>query len=375
MPTGEDAAFSFLAQPSSAKTYTFGVRQTYSDGSVVDWSGPESSDTPAPTVEAKSLVRRRRAARRSRSSRSSSARSASCSASSRSSPAEGARWREAPRAIVLACRAAGGAGAAGRGVRARGAAARRFRRRACTLSAPPKQVALTYSEAVEPRFAIVSVTDAAGQQEAAGPPPRSPANPDTLARPAQAHARGLVPRLLARHLGRRPPGARGVHVRGRAECRAGAAVPGPVDLRDGSHAPPARRALGGLPRGDGRDRAARLPARDRPPGCPPRRRDSLRSVSIAFVVAAAVGLVAIPVYLRSRRRTSPCAPSSRSARSCRCSHVSAFGRGYLDLELCFALFVAAGAIALWVDRPDGAQRSIVELLAFAGAGSPLLRRS
>lgn len=54
VPTGEDAAFSFLAQPSSAKTYTFGVRQTYSDGSVVDWSGPESSDAPAPTIEAKS---------------------------------------------------------------------------------------------------------------------------------------------------------------------------------------------------------------------------------------------------------------------------------------------------------------------------------
>jgi uncharacterized protein YcnI len=54
VPTGEDAAFSFLAQPSSAKTYTFAVRQTYSDGSVVDWSGPESSDTPSPTVDAKS---------------------------------------------------------------------------------------------------------------------------------------------------------------------------------------------------------------------------------------------------------------------------------------------------------------------------------
>ena len=54
VPTGEDAAFAFLAQPSSAKTYTFGVRQTYADGSVVDWSGPESADNPAPTIEAKS---------------------------------------------------------------------------------------------------------------------------------------------------------------------------------------------------------------------------------------------------------------------------------------------------------------------------------
>ena len=54
VPTGEDAAFSFIATTDAAKTYTFSVRQTYSDGSVVDWSGPESSDMPAPTVEAKS---------------------------------------------------------------------------------------------------------------------------------------------------------------------------------------------------------------------------------------------------------------------------------------------------------------------------------
>ena len=56
VPTGEDATFSFLGQPSTAKTYTFGVRQTYSDGSVVDWSGPESSDTPSPTIEVRSSL-------------------------------------------------------------------------------------------------------------------------------------------------------------------------------------------------------------------------------------------------------------------------------------------------------------------------------
>ena len=56
VPTGEDAAFSFLGTPSSSKTYTFGVRQTYSDGSIVDWSGPESSDTPAPTLQAKTSL-------------------------------------------------------------------------------------------------------------------------------------------------------------------------------------------------------------------------------------------------------------------------------------------------------------------------------
>jgi hypothetical protein len=32
------------------------VRQTYSNGSVVDWSGSESSDSPAPTIEAKSSL-------------------------------------------------------------------------------------------------------------------------------------------------------------------------------------------------------------------------------------------------------------------------------------------------------------------------------
>ena len=56
VPTDEDAIFQFLASPDSSKTYTFKVRQTYSDGSVVDWSGPESSDTPAPRIEAKSSL-------------------------------------------------------------------------------------------------------------------------------------------------------------------------------------------------------------------------------------------------------------------------------------------------------------------------------
>ena len=56
VPTEEDAVFQFLGNADSSKTYTFKVRQTYSDGSVVDWSGPESSDTPAPVVEAKSSL-------------------------------------------------------------------------------------------------------------------------------------------------------------------------------------------------------------------------------------------------------------------------------------------------------------------------------
>src|SRR6185437_2103334 len=36
VPTAEDSTFQFLAEPQSAKTYTFSVQQTYSDGTVVD---------------------------------------------------------------------------------------------------------------------------------------------------------------------------------------------------------------------------------------------------------------------------------------------------------------------------------------------------
>jgi uncharacterized protein len=51
-PTGDDSLFQFLAQPAAAKTYTFQVEQTYSDGSIVNWAGPESSAAPAPTIGA-----------------------------------------------------------------------------------------------------------------------------------------------------------------------------------------------------------------------------------------------------------------------------------------------------------------------------------
>jgi uncharacterized protein YcnI len=56
VPTEEDSLFQFLAQPSKAGAYTFQVQQSYSDGSIVNWSGPESSDSPAPTIDAKSSL-------------------------------------------------------------------------------------------------------------------------------------------------------------------------------------------------------------------------------------------------------------------------------------------------------------------------------
>jgi uncharacterized protein YcnI len=55
-PTGQDSMFQFLAQPAKPGTYTFHVQQTYSDGSIVDWTGPESSESPAPTIQAESSL-------------------------------------------------------------------------------------------------------------------------------------------------------------------------------------------------------------------------------------------------------------------------------------------------------------------------------
>jgi len=51
VPTGEDSVFQFNCTLTSDKTVVVPVRQTYSSGKIVDWSGPETSDTPAPRIE------------------------------------------------------------------------------------------------------------------------------------------------------------------------------------------------------------------------------------------------------------------------------------------------------------------------------------
>ena len=56
VPTDDDAVFRFQATlTGGSRDYVFEVRQTYSDGTVVDWNGPESSDTPSPVVQGSSL--------------------------------------------------------------------------------------------------------------------------------------------------------------------------------------------------------------------------------------------------------------------------------------------------------------------------------
>ncbi|MGB2875945.1 MAG: copper resistance CopC family protein, partial [Gaiellaceae bacterium] len=51
------------------------------------------------------------------------------------------------------------------------------------VNQPPREVRLTYSEPIEPRFAIVSVTDATGRQVTSGQPQRAPGSPQTLVAP------------------------------------------------------------------------------------------------------------------------------------------------------------------------------------------------
>jgi uncharacterized protein YcnI len=51
VPTEHYAVFRFIGSVDSSKDYAVKVRQTYANGKVVDWSGSESSDTPAPRIE------------------------------------------------------------------------------------------------------------------------------------------------------------------------------------------------------------------------------------------------------------------------------------------------------------------------------------
>ncbi len=235
------------------------------------------------------------------------------------------------------------------------------------VNIPPAQLTLTYSEAVEPRFAIISVSDAAGHQHTAGRPDRSPTNPDQLVQPLDRLDQGwylVFWRVIS---------ADGHPVRGAFTFAVGP-NPGPApqfvipSLSETAATPrllverwvvflSLMSAIGLL--------LMRLViARPLGPGTG---KASLRATSIAFLVATAVALVSIPIYvltataqfaLRSVFDVSNLVPLARA---------SAFGRGYLYLELAFLLFTIAGTIAIFVDRPARRQRSIAELLALTGA--------
>ena len=236
-----------------------------------------------------------------------------------------------------------------------------------TVNRPPTEVALTYSEAVEPRFAIISVTDAAAHQETTGPPHRAPANPDTLVVPLRQIPQGWYLVYW------RAISVDGHPVRGAFTFAVGP-NPGPApqfvipSISETAATPrlvAARwiaflSAMGAVGLFVLRMLIAR-PLVRRVDGT------QLRAVSVTFGIVLAVALLATPIYVllatadfavRSVFDVGALTPLVRS---------SAFGRGFLDLELCLALFAVAAGVAIWVDRPERPRRSIVELLSLGGA--------
>jgi copper transport protein len=236
------------------------------------------------------------------------------------------------------------------------------------LPAPPPEVRLTYSEAVEPRFAIVSVTDAAGKQVTAGAPRRATTDSHTLVTPVEQHLPEGWYLVFWRVIS-----ADGHPVRGAFTFAIGPnAGPAPQFVL------PSLRETASTPRLDftrwlvfisfmvalGLFALRMFIARPlvrRVPGT------SLRAVTVSFWIALVVALLATPVYvvvstaqfaLRSSFDLGAVIPLARD---------SSFGRGFLHLELVLALFGLAAAIALYVDRPDRPRRSIAELLAQTGA--------
>jgi copper transport protein len=236
------------------------------------------------------------------------------------------------------------------------------------LESPPPSVQLTYDEAVEPRFAIISVTNAAAQQETTGPVTRSPGDPDTLVVPL----RGNLPQgwYLVYW---RAISVDGHPVQGAFTYAIGP-NPGPApefkipSIASSATSPNlliARWAMFltvmvSIGLFVLRFLIARPLVRTVPGA-------SLRALSVALVIASVLGLIAIPVYLDFATANDSLRSVFDLGALVPLFRVTAFGRGYVDMTLCFALFCLAAWISLWVDRPERDLRSVSELASVTGA--------
>jgi len=235
--------------------------------------------------------------------------------------------------------------------------------------AAPKQVTLTYSEAVEPRFATVSVTDADAHQQTTAPPQRSPANPDTLVVPLRPLPEGwylVYWRVVSED---------GHPVRGAFTFAVGP-NPGPApqfvipSISESAATPPlliarwltllaATCAIGLVVL----RLAVARPALRAVTGA------SLRSLAASFSVAIGLALVATPVYVEMSTATFAQRSALDLGGVVPLMRDSAFGRGMLDFELVLAFLAVAGGVAIWLDDPRRERRSVAALLSLAGAGA------
>jgi copper transport protein len=265
------------------------------------------------------------------------------------------------RALVVAAGVAI-ALAAPAAARAHAALLRTFPQASELLDSQPQFVKLTYDEVVEPRFAIVSVTDAGGHPQTTGPPERSPTDPYTLQVPVRRLPEGWylvfwraistdghpVRGVFTFQIGPNPGPSPQFVIPSLTET---AATPGLVAMRWLAFVT-VMTALGLFFL-----RAVIV----RPVG------ERLRALSVAFVVVLALALAAVPLYvlvataqfaLRSWWDVGAVLPLMG---------VSAFGRGMLRLELMLALFGFAALVALWLDVVGREKRSVAALLALWGA--------
>jgi copper transport protein len=235
------------------------------------------------------------------------------------------------------------------------------------VNVPPKEVDLRYSEAVEPRFAIVSVTDASGLRVTAGPPRRSPTNPETLVVPLRRLGEGwyLVYWRVISVDGHPVRGAFTFAVGPNAGPQPQFVIPSLSETAASPKLVAARwiaflAVMAAIGLFVLRIAVAR-PVVARVAGT------RLRDISLAFGIASLVGLIAIPVYFLLATAEFALRSFWGFGGLIPLIHVSAFGRGWLDLWLCFALFVGAAAVAIWLDRPDRGTRSTGALIALTGA--------
>jgi copper transport protein len=236
-----------------------------------------------------------------------------------------------------------------------------------TTNGPPSQVTLTYSESIEPRFSIVSVTDVNGKQVTSGVPAREPGSPQTLAVPLKKIPAGWYLVLW------RVISADGHPVRGAFTFAVGPS-PGPApqfvipSLSESAATPglvgvrfvvflTVMLAIGLF---CFRILIAR-PLRRLVPS------SNLRPLTIAFVVSLAVTLVAVPVYLIISTAKFALTSSLDLGTVIPLIRDSSFGRSFLDLWIVLALFGATALIAIAIDRPERPIRSSAELFATASA--------